>query len=227
MAKSCHFPICPIHAFKPSDDPRKQAGGPRNTCTPIGPFLKESRLTAWTVKQPFTWHHGSAIPSVSLKVSCSAPFLCSYPSNSPVPHHSTSRCLQTLHALRDQYIAGYYLIWTCGQPRIQPGSAKAQEANLTTEKTFPGLISKSDATQMPPRPGGRGKGRVRCSSRCSLLAKGNPCKQCRRDYHHQSQLHGSVKTRSRSGRDSVPAAATRSPRQQQLGRPARTSYVCT
>lgn len=140
MTKSRRSPICPIRALKPSGDPQRHAGGPQNSCTPVGPFLKEPRLTAWTAGQPFTRHHGSAIPPVSLKVSPPAALLRSYSSNTPVPQSlHIEMHPDTAHALR--YAAGCYLTRTCGRPEFSQAQLRlknqASQRKLRSQVLFP------------------------------------------------------------------------------------------
>lgn len=89
------------------------------------------------------------------------------------PHRAPPRGTQTLHALRDRY----WLLFNLNmRPALaRPGSVKAQNANLATKTTFPGLISKSDATRVPP-----GREEVkggRDAARSAPPPKGDPRKQ--------------------------------------------------
>lgn len=155
MTKSRRSPICPIRARKPSGDPQRHAGGPQNSCTPMGPFLKEPRLTAWTAGQPFTRHQGSATPRLpESKPSSSAPLLL------PLQHARASSLHvevrpDTAHALRDGYAAGCYLTRTCGRPEFSQAQPKlekqAPQRKLRSQVFFP----KRRPPQTPSRPGGR------------------------------------------------------------------------
>lgn len=227
MTKSRRSPICPIRALKPSGDPQRHAGGPQNSCTPVGPFLKEPRLTAWTAGQPFTRHHGSAIPPVSLKVSPPAALLRSYSSNTPVPQSlHIEMHPDTAHALR--YAAGCYLTRTCGRPEFSQAQLRlknqASQRKLRSQVLFPNRRPPPDA--IPARGAGRGNGGVRRSRPRSPLAKGDPRREHPRG---PSQLRGSERSRSGRGgrrtgsRNTVPTRR----RRERLGRAARTSCVCT
>lgn len=149
--------------------------------------------------------HPPRLPESKPSSSASPLLLLQHARASVAPHRDASR-----HRTRLEVRCRLLFNTNVWQARIQPGSATAQEPSLTTETTFPGLISKSEAPpQTPSRPGGRAEVTEGCDA--AGPAPPSPREIPAGNTPGVQASCAAARGAGPAGADGVPAAATRSP----------------